>query len=55
MKRRSIARYFFQLWDIGGSAIQGKMLDKYVFGADAILFVYDVTNLNRFSKFQSTG
>ena len=37
-----------QLWDIGGSALQGKMLDKYIYGADAILLVYDVTNFNRF-------
>lgn len=22
-----------QLWDVGGSALDGKMLDKYIFGA----------------------
>ena len=35
----------FQIWDIGGAgAMQGSMLDKYAFGAHAILLVYDVTN-----------
>ena len=34
-----------QLWDIGGAgAMQGSMLDKYAFGAHAIMLVYDVTN-----------
>ena len=35
----------FQIWDIGGAgAMQGSMLDKYAFGAHAIMLVYDVTN-----------
>ena len=33
----------FQIWDIGGDAMQGRMLDKYVYGANAILLIYDVT------------
>ncbi|KAK9293598.1 hypothetical protein QLX08_011505 [Tetragonisca angustula] len=32
------------LWDVGGLALHGNMLDKYVFGAHIILLVYDVTN-----------
>lgn len=32
------------LWDVGGLALHGGMLDKYVFGAHIILLVYDVTN-----------
>ncbi|XP_053993621.1 ras-related protein Rab-28-like isoform X1 [Hylaeus volcanicus] len=32
------------LWDVGGLALHGNMLDKYVFGAHIILFVYDITN-----------
>ena len=34
-----------KIWDIGGAgALQGNMLDKYAFGAHAIMLVYDVTN-----------
>ncbi|KAF8796131.1 ras-related protein Rab-28-like [Argiope bruennichi] len=33
-----------QLWDIGSQSLKGEMLDKYFYGADAILFVYDITN-----------
>lgn len=34
-----------KIWDIGGTgALQGNMLDKYAFGAHAIMLVYDVTN-----------
>ncbi|KAL0234772.1 hypothetical protein PCE1_001808 [Barthelona sp. PCE] len=36
------------LWDIGGQAIGSKSLRNYIFGADAILFVYDITNLQSF-------
>ncbi|XP_071514306.1 ras-related protein Rab-28-like [Panulirus ornatus] len=32
-----------QIWDVAGSALAGKMTDKYLYGAHAILFVYDVT------------
>ena len=28
----------------------GRMLDKYVFGADAIMLVYDVTNASSFEN-----
>ena len=34
-----------QLWDIGGQTISSKMVANYIFGAHAILLVYDITNL----------
>jgi len=37
-----------QLWDIGGQSLNGEMFDKYLYGADAILFVYDITNDDSF-------
>ena len=33
-----------QLWDVDGSALSGKMLETYVNDANAIVFVYDITN-----------
>ncbi|RNF12281.1 small GTP-binding protein Rab28 [Trypanosoma rangeli] len=33
-----------QIWDIGGQQIGGSMLANYLHGADAVCFVYDVTN-----------
>lgn len=41
-----------QVWDIGGQQIGGKMLDTYLYGADGILFVYDVTNHSSFENLQ---
>ena len=43
----------FQLWDVGGSALDGRMLDKYVYGANAILLVYDVSNHDSFENLES--
>ncbi|XP_015604199.1 ras-related protein Rab-28 [Cephus cinctus] len=40
------------LWDVGGLALHGNMLDKYVFGAHIILLVYDVTNSSSFEILQ---
>ncbi|XP_077790651.1 ras-related protein Rab-28 isoform X2 [Podarcis muralis] len=39
-----------QVWDIGGQTIGGKMLDKYVYGAQAVLLVYDITNQQSFEN-----
>ncbi|KAF6032347.1 RAB28 [Bugula neritina] len=39
-----------QVWDIGGQSIAGGMLDKYIYGADGILLVYDVTNHSSFEN-----
>ena len=32
--------------------MEGRMLDKYIFGADAILLVYDVANYNSFENLE---
>nr|ABD65442.1 Rab28 [Suberites domuncula] len=39
-----------QVWDIGGQAIGGKMLENYIFGAHAVLLVYDITNYSSFEN-----
>ncbi|CAF0763609.1 unnamed protein product [Brachionus calyciflorus] len=36
--------------DIGGQTLGGAMLDKYLFGADAVLLVYDITNYSSFEN-----
>lgn len=33
-----------QIWDIGGQSIGSKMLGNYIFGSQAILICYDITN-----------
>lgn len=37
-----------QIWDIGGQSIGSKMLSTYIYGADAVLLVYDITNYQSF-------
>lgn len=37
-----------KLWDLSGASLSGRMLDKYVFGAHAVLLVYDVTSAESF-------
>ncbi|XP_038601748.1 ras-related protein Rab-28 isoform X1 [Tachyglossus aculeatus] len=41
-----------QVWDIGGQTIGGKMLDKYIFGAQGVLLVYDITNYQSFENLE---
>lgn len=41
-----------QLWDIGGQTIGGKMIENYLSGAQAILFVYDITNQATFDNLE---
>ncbi|GLE09017.1 hypothetical protein PINS_up020544 [Pythium insidiosum] len=41
-----------QIWDIGGQSIGGKMLKNYIFGAQAVLLVYDVTNYESFQNLE---
>ncbi|XP_013815544.1 ras-related protein Rab-28 isoform X1 [Apteryx mantelli] len=41
-----------QVWDIGGQTIGGKMLDKYIYGAQGILLVYDITNCQSFENLE---
>lgn len=41
-----------QLWDIGGQTIGGKMIGNYIFGAQAVLLVYDITNYQSFQDLE---
>ncbi|XP_039396414.1 ras-related protein Rab-28 isoform X5 [Mauremys reevesii] len=41
-----------QVWDIGGQTIGGKMLDKYIYGAQGVLLVYDITNYQSFENLE---
>lgn len=41
-----------QVWDIGGQSLGGKMLDKYIFGAHAVMLVYDITNQSSFDNLE---
>jgi len=40
----------FQVWDIGGQSIGAKMISNYIYGSDALVFVYDVTNYQSFQN-----
>ena len=33
-----------QVWDIGGQSIFGKMIGTYIYEANAVILVYDITN-----------
>ncbi len=39
-----------QIWDIGGQTIGSKMIGKYIFGAQAVLFAYDISNAETFQN-----
>ncbi|KAK2186205.1 hypothetical protein NP493_211g03004 [Ridgeia piscesae] len=41
-----------QVWDIGGQTLGGKMLDKYIYGSQGILMVYDITNYPSFENLE---
>lgn len=41
-----------QIWDIGGQTIGGKMLQNYIYGAHAVIFVYDITNYSSFQNLE---
>jgi Ras-related protein Rab-28 len=41
-----------QIWDIGGQTIGGKMLKNYIFGAHAVILVYDITNYESFQNLE---
>ena len=43
-----------KLWDVGGGGgvSEGRMLDKYIYGADAVILVYDVTNQQSFENLE---
>ena len=38
--------------DIGGQTLGGQMLDKYLYGADIVLLVYDITNYSSFENLE---
>jgi small GTP-binding protein len=42
-----------QLYDIGGSALKNRMLVNVLHSADAILFVYDITNVGSFQRLEA--
>ena len=41
-----------QVWDIGGQTLGGKMINKYVYGAQAIVLIYDISNYQSFENLQ---
>lgn len=41
---------FFQIWDVGGQSLSANMLGKYIYDANCIVFVYDVTNTATFES-----
>ncbi|XP_051505373.1 ras-related protein Rab-28-like isoform X3 [Myxocyprinus asiaticus] len=41
-----------QVWDIEGQTIGGKMLDKYIYRAQGVLLVYDITNSQSFENLE---
>ncbi|KAL2913522.1 Ras-related protein Rab-28 [Polyrhizophydium stewartii] len=38
-----------RVWDVGGHTLRNKLATNYLFYADAILFVYDITHVGSFS------
>ncbi|XP_025977798.1 ras-related protein Rab-28 isoform X4 [Dromaius novaehollandiae] len=51
-QRKGNLNVTLQVWDIGGQTIGGKMLDKYIYGAQGILLVYDITNCQSFENLE---
>lgn len=41
-----------QIWDIGGQTIGGKMIGNYIYGAQAVLLCYDITNYQTFQDLE---
>lgn len=41
-----------QIWDIGGQTIGSQMIKNYIFGAQAVLLCYDVTNFPSFQNLE---
>lgn len=41
-----------QMWDIGGQSIGSKMISNYIYGAHAIVLMYDVTNYQSFQNLE---
>ncbi|CEO97453.1 hypothetical protein PBRA_000798, partial [Plasmodiophora brassicae] len=41
-----------QIWDIGGQSIGSQMIKNYIFGAHAVLLVFDITNFESFQNLE---
>uniref|UniRef100_A0A0K0EVK3 Ras-related protein Rab-28 (inferred by orthology to a human protein) n=1 Tax=Strongyloides venezuelensis TaxID=75913 RepID=A0A0K0EVK3_STRVS len=41
-----------QIWDIGGQSVAAPMLEKYLYDAQGVLLIYDVTNSSSFANLQ---
>lgn len=41
-----------QVWDIGGQTLGGSMLENYIYGAQGVLLVYDITNHASFENLE---
>ena len=41
-----------QIWDIGGQSIGSKMIGNYIYGAQAVLICYDITNYQSFQDLE---
>ena len=41
-----------QLWNIGGQSIGSNMIQHYIFGSDAVIMVYDITNYDSFQNLE---
>lgn len=41
-----------QIWDIGGQTIGGKMIGNYIHGAQAVLLLYDITDMATFQNLE---
>ncbi|KAK6640490.1 hypothetical protein RUM44_012185 [Polyplax serrata] len=55
LKRLILQKYrnvTLKIWDVGGTAQNGNMLDKYVFGSDIIILIYDITNNSSFCSIE---
>ncbi|KAK6636351.1 hypothetical protein RUM43_010011 [Polyplax serrata] len=55
LKRLILQKYrnvTLKIWDVGGTAQNGNMLDKYVFGSDIIILIYDITNNTSFCSIE---
>lgn len=42
-----------QIWDIGGQSIGSKMVSNYIYGAQAVIYLYDITNYQSFQNLES--
>lgn len=49
MGTKSVA---LQIWDIGGQTIGSKMIHNYIYGANAVLLTYDITNYESFQNLE---